>query len=86
MEVDRTLGRSQLPVRALSLSPDGTLLAVAGDGENIRLLKTKDGTVGVFSLRPDDALLAITRRKYPAAEDQGWQGGCVKTKDGMVGL
>jgi len=47
MEVERTFGRSQLPVRAMSFSPDAALLAVAGDGENIRLLQTKDGLVGV---------------------------------------
>lgn len=37
--------RLTLPVRCLALSPGGATLAVAGDGEGIKLLSTEDGKV-----------------------------------------
>ncbi len=65
MEVERTLGRSQLPVRALSFSPEGGMMAMAGDAENIRLVQTRDGTVRVQAL-------------CGASVRQRWRGVCAE--------
>ncbi|GFH18062.1 hypothetical protein HaLaN_14800 [Haematococcus lacustris] len=42
-ELERNVARSSLPLRALAYSPDGNLLAVGGDAENVRLHNVAEG-------------------------------------------
>ncbi|KAJ9534009.1 hypothetical protein QJQ45_027110, partial [Haematococcus lacustris] len=44
-ELERNVARSSLPLRALAYSPDGNLLAVGGDAENVRLHNVAEGMV-----------------------------------------